>query len=115
MNNPVVAVLGENLALNFLKKNKCKILHTNYKNKLGEIDIICLDKKTKETVFVEVKSRSSLEFGLPSEAVDERKQFKIKKTASLYMLENKIFEDKIRFDVVEILNNEVLNYIKHAF
>lgn len=115
MNNPKVGTSGEVIASDYLKKNNYKILQTNYKNKIGEIDIICLDKKEDEIVFIEVKSRSSLAFGLPSEAVDFRKQNKIRKTASFYLLSNKKYENKLRFDVIEILNGEILNHIKYAF
>lgn len=115
MNNPVVGKSGENIVLNYLKKNSYKIIDKNYKNKIGEIDIIAFDKTNEELVFIEVKSRTSLEFGLPSEAVDFRKQNKIRITASLFLIKNKKYEDKIRFDVIEILNNEITNHIKYAF
>lgn len=115
MNNPKVGVSGEAKACEYLKKNGYKILQTNYKNKIGEIDIICYDKSQEEIVFTEVKSRSSLVFGLPSEAVDFRKQNKIRNTASFYLLSNQKYESKLRFDVIEILNGEILNHIKDAF
>lgn len=115
MNNPQVGTSGEVTACDYLKKNNYKIFQTNYKNKIGEIDIICFDKKEGELVFIEVKSRSSLNYGLPSEAVNFKKQNKIKNTASFYLLSNKKYECKIRFDVIEILNGEILNHIKYAF
>jgi len=115
MNNPKVGTSGEVIVFNYLKKNNYKILQTNYKNKIGEIDIICYDKKEDEIVFVEVKSRSTLKFGLPSEAVNLKKQNKIKSTASFYLLVNKKYDNKIRFDILEILDNKILNHIKYAF
>jgi len=115
MNNPKVGISGEVIAKEYLKKNHCKILQTNYKNKIGEIDIICYDKETDETVFVEVKSRDTLIFGLPSEAVNKNKQNKIRNTASFYLLSKKLYDTKFRFDVIEILNGEIYNYIKYAF
>ena len=114
MNNLTQGKSGEILAQKYLKKKGFKIIETNYKNKIGEIDIICYDKKSNENIFVEVKTRSSLQMGLPCEAVDFRKQKKIKDTASLYLILNKKYDDKIRFDVIEVLNGEI-NHIEYAF
>lgn len=114
MNTKILGQKGENLAKKFLIKNKYKILEQNYKNKIGEIDIICYDKENDETIFVEVKTRESTLFGNPCEAVDYYKQKKIKDTAMIYLLKNKKTEDKFRFDVIEILGNEI-NHIKYAF
>ena len=114
MFNKEVWVSGETLAVNFLKKQGYKILQQNYKNKIGEIDIICFNKKENEIIFVEVKSRSSYEFGLPSEAVDFAKQQKIIKTAQVFLTKNNLLNAKIRFDVIEVVNKEI-NHIKYAF
>lgn len=114
MNNLKQGKTGEVLAEKYLKKQGYKIIKTNYKNKIGEIDIICYNKKDDEIVFVEVKSRTSDLMGLPSEAVDIRKQKKIRDVASLYLILNKKFDDKVRFDVIEILNGEI-SHIKYAF
>lgn len=113
--NIKIGLTGESLAVNYLKKNNYKVIQTNYKNKIGEIDIICFDTIQNETVFIEIKSRSTLAFGLPSEAVNFKKQNKIRNTASYYLLANKKYDTKIRFDVIEILNNEIYNHIKYAF
>lgn len=112
--NAIVGGLGEDIARKFLIKNKYKILHTNYKTKLGEIDIVCFDKKTDTYVFVEVKYRSTKIFGYPREAVDSRKQNKIKMVATEYMRSNRIYNKKARFDVVEILDEDI-THIKNAF
>ena len=55
-NNNIIGKSGEEKAIVYLKKNRYKILETNYKNALGEIDIIC--RKRKTIIFVEVKSRT---------------------------------------------------------
>lgn len=111
--NRIKGMIGEEQAIKFLKKKKYKILERNYKNKVGEIDIIALDKKT--LVFVEVKERETLAFGRPSEAVDERKQHKIRKTSTLYLIENDLYEKcEIRFDVIEILGDQI-SHIENAF
>ncbi len=108
--------IGEQLATNYLKKNKYKILARNYKNKIGEIDIIARQKKT--IVFIEVKTRSSLQFGNPSEAVNFHKQTKIRQVAECYLQQFKIKYSDLRFDVIEILGDEKefdVNHIINAF
>jgi putative endonuclease len=65
---------GEAIAVGHLKKAGYKIIETNYRTKLGEIDIIAKDKDT--IVFVEVKARSSVHFGSPKWAVTPKKQKK---------------------------------------
>lgn len=105
---------GEKIAQKYLKKQKYKILETNYRNKLGEIDIIAKDKKENQIVFVEVKTKTTDFFGLPREMVDENKQRKIEQVAMSYLMINKLTEENIRFDVIEILNGE-LEHIKSAW
>lgn len=114
INNKVLGSAGEKMAVDYLKKNKYKILECNYVNKVGEIDIICFDKKTNTYVFVEVKTRTTLKHGYPREAVNNYKQNKIKSVATIYAMSNNIYNEKIRFDVIEILNNE-LTHIVNAF
>ena len=103
---------GEKIACKFLKKTKYKILEKNYKNKIGEIDIIAKDQDT--IVFVEVKTKTTEIFGLPREMVDERKQRKIEQVATVYLMQNGLFNSKTRFDVVEVLDKQV-HHIKNAW
>lgn len=114
MNTKIIGDVGEKQAQNYLKKNKYKIIEKNYKNKIGEIDIIAFDKQEKELVFVEVKAKSSDAFGLPREMVDERKQHKIQNVATVYLMQHGLMESDFRFDVIEILAGE-LTHIKNAF
>lgn len=111
--NKISGDKGEELATNFIKKKlRYKILERNYKNKIGEIDIIALDKKT--IVFVEVKYSSSSTFGLPRERVDYFKQQKIRKVASVYLKENGRLDSITRFDVIDIID-EKIEHIPNAF
>ena len=107
---------GESLACEYLKANKIKVLERNFKNKIGEIDIIAKEGET--VAFIEVKTRSSYAFGTPAEAVNYAKQQKIIKTALSWMTD-KNYDGDIRFDVIEVLINETeapdINYIKNAF
>lgn len=91
---------GENAAENFLKKNGYKILERNFLTKGGEADIIALDDKT--LVFIEVKTRSSLKFGLPAEAVNKRKINHMRRAAEWYIFKNPT-DFEIRFDIIEII------------
>ncbi|MBQ9735047.1 MAG: YraN family protein [Clostridia bacterium] len=103
---------GELKAAEFLKKKGFKILKTNYKTALGEIDIIAQDGDV--LTFIEVKTRTDESFGLPSEAVNYKKQQKYYKIASYYLMVEKKTDVPCRFDVVEIENGQI-NHILNAF
>ncbi|MBR2468182.1 MAG: YraN family protein [Clostridia bacterium] len=107
-----VGVSGEVQAKEYLIKKKYKILACNYTTKLGEIDIIAKYKNV--VVFVEVKSRNSVKYGLPREAVTTHKQVKIKQVATQYLLSNQLLDSNVRFDVIDILDGE-LTHIENAF
>lgn len=107
---------GEDSALNFLKENGYKILVKNYKTKLGEVDIIAYDKDT--LCFIEVKTRGSLRFGSPQEAVSHFKQRQISKVALQFLKRNNLLNKKARFDVVSVIYAEdkpAFDLIKNAF
>ena len=106
---------NEIIATNYLKKQGYKIVATNYKNKIGEIDIIAQDKNY--IVFVEVKARYSGKFGDPLDAIDDKKQFKVRQVATMYLMQNKKLEANIRFDAIAIVGEEDCNirHIKDAF
>ena len=110
--NKVVGSKGEMEAKKFLQKNKYKILEMNYTCKLGEIDIVAKDKDV--IVFVEVKARSSLQYGTPAEAVTPYKQNKIRAVAKYYLMVQDAFDSDVRFDVIEV-NDDVINHIQNAF
>ena len=90
---------GENTALLFLKKNKYKILDTNFSAKTGEIDIICQNKDF--IVFVEVKTRKKGTQVTGVYAVDKKKQLHIIKTADIYLKKHKC-KKQPRFDIIEV-------------
>ena len=91
---------GEDLAIAQLRVLKYKILERTYKCALGEIDIIAREKDT--LVFVEVKTRTTRDFGGPAAAVNERKQRQLSKVALTYLNQKKITEMPARFDVVAV-------------
>ena len=97
----------------YLEQEGYEILEYNYRCKTGEIDIIAKEGQT--LVFVEVKYRKDDKKGYPAQAVDQRKQQKIRKSAMIYLKKNHLsFEQQMRFDVVEILGKKI-RVIKHAF
>ena len=107
---------SENLAVWYLKQNGYKIIEQNYRNRIGEIDIIAREKKT--IVFVEVKSRRSIRYGNPKLAVTPKKQRKISMVALYYLKSTQQIDAKARFDVVAIISNRdepQIEIVKNAF
>lgn len=105
MNTRRVGQIGEDIAAQYLKKHGYKILERNFSTRHGEIDIIA--KHGTYFVFVEVKRRFSTEYGLPREAVTPSKQQTIARCATYWLAKNKLCGAPVRFDVVEILNDEI--------
>ncbi|MEO5359957.1 MAG: YraN family protein [Nitrospirota bacterium] len=106
---------GEWLAARHLKKGGYIILERGYKNPLGEIDIIAMDGE--QLVFVEVKTRTSDEFGEPCEAIDYKKKKKIINTARLYLKQHGC-TPAVRFDLIGIslfAKPRKLEHIKDIF
>ena len=104
--------MGEDFAAEYLSEKGYEIIERNFNTRLGEIDIVA--QKKGQIVFVEVKRRATLEYGRPVEAVNLRKQNKIKKVAEMFLVENKAVCHDCRFDVIEILDEEI-SHIENAF
>lgn len=95
---------GEELAEGYLKKEGYRILRKNYRCPLGEIDLVAKDRS--ETVFIEIKTRSSVEFGEPEEAIGHRKKRKLFQVAQYFLKETGLEDLEIRFDAISILLGE---------
>jgi len=108
---------GEEEAVKFLEKQGYKIVQRNYKNKLGEIDIIAKDNNT--LCFIEVKTRTNFTFGYPQEAITLTKQKKINRVALSYLKQYNLLNISARFDIISVvLNNQNkfdIEIIKDAF
>lgn len=111
--------MGEEVATEYLVKNKYTIMFNNYHSAYGEVDIIA--KKDDIIAFAEVKCRKRNSIATAKEAVSASKQKKIIKTAACYIQENDI-KLQPRFDVVEVyftgnkkLSVTQINYIENAF
>lgn len=91
---------GEKIAAKYLADKGYSIIKRNYRCENGEIDLIAKDQDT--TVFVEVKTRRSLKFGIPQAAVTPKKQAQISMVALSYLNELDAFNSPCRFDVIAI-------------
>ena len=113
-------IYGERAACDFLIKNGYKIICTNYKTKISEIDIIAKDKNV--LCFIEVKTRKNKNFGTPSDYVNFKKRQKIILGAKTYLMSGN-YNCEMRFDVVEVYGDffgeefliSEINIIKNAF
>ncbi len=92
--------LGEKEAARYLKKNKYKIITTNFRTRAGEIDII--GQKDGQLIFFEVKARNNDLKGKPYESITYWKLNHLKKAIYFYLLKNNLFDWKMRIDVVSI-------------
>ena len=94
-----------------------KILYRNFRAQHGgEVDLVCRDKRHNELVFVEVKTRSSEEFGRPLDAVDQKKRRLILRGAMTWLKMLDMPDIVFRFDVVEVvMPGEVVRHIENAF
>ena len=114
-NKQKIGKYGEQLACTYLQKNNYNIIERNFSCLQGEIDIIAYDIKNKELVFIEVKTRTNFNYGIPSEAVNIRKQFHIINSIKYYVHSKKITNTFIRIDVIEIVfhkNRYKLNHLQ---
>lgn len=97
----------------YLIEKGYRILERNFQNRSGEIDIIAKDGEY--FCFIEVKYRTTNDFGSPFEAVDIRKQKQIRKVAAYYLMKQKLSEwTPCRFDVIGFVGEE-MTHIENAF
>ena len=92
---------GEALAADFLRRNGLTVLRRNCRSKWGEIDLLA--REGEAVVFVEVKTRTTQQWGLPEDAVDAAKQFKLSMAARAICSHFKLHGRPLRFDVVAVL------------
>ena len=111
LHNRKIGKEGEKTARSYLVKMGWKILKKNYRTPFGEIDIIA--KKDDIIAFIEVKTRLSDTFGLPSEAVTKQRKLKYIQGANYYF-SGKVIDCIVRFDIIEVFKNQI-NHIENAF
>ncbi|MCL1998971.1 MAG: YraN family protein [Turicibacter sp.] len=116
MNRVKIGRKAQDIAANFLQDAGMTFVTANFHAQGGEIDLIM--KEAEYTVFVEVKYRRGVKWGLPREAVDLIKTLRIKKAALQYIAQHNLEDEAFRFDVVEVLklpDKLLINHIKDAF
>ena len=116
--NKDIGSFGEALARDYLISKGYKILNMNFRNKFGEIDIIC--KKNNLLIFCEIKSRYSNSFGSPIESITCYKQKQIIKLSELYFISKKYYNFNVRYDIIEVIFNtitssHIINHVQDAF
>lgn len=116
--NKDIGSFGEALARDYLISKGYKILNLNFRNKFGEIDIIC--KKNNLLIFCEIKSRYSNSFGSPIESITCYKQKQIIKLSELYLISKKYYNFNVRYDIIEVIFNtitssHIINHVQDAF
>ena len=107
---------GEKLALEFLEKNGYSILEKNWTFQKAEIDIIA--QKEEILAIVEVKTRSTIDFGLPQDFVKPKKIQLLVKAVNEYVTKNDL-DLNIRFDIIAIHKDKsqkfVIEHLENAF
>ena len=107
--------IGEEKAVEFLIQNSYEILETNWVFDKAEIDIIA--QKESVLAVVEVKTRSSIDFGLPQDFVKPKKIQLLLKAVNEYVTSNEL-DVEVRFDIIAIhkeKSNFVIEHIEDAF
>jgi len=100
MNNKHLGDRGESCAEEYLRRQGYRILMRNYRTKIGESGLIWGGDRTRGSL--EVKTRSSVRYGVPAEAVNYKKRQKIIQTAYWYLYEQRRENTICRFDVLEV-------------
>ena len=106
---------GEDIACDYLKKNGYKIIERNFRIRGGEIDIVAVEGQT--LVYVEVKTRTSDEFGRPEESVTYYKLKFLERAAKFYRIKHRNLPPLERIDVVGVDLSGIepqINLIKNA-
>jgi putative endonuclease len=117
MNRQYLGAHGEHLAREYLEQRGCSIVDSNFRCRYGEIDLII--RRDRAYRFIEVKSRSTHDYGIPQESVVIRKQQRIRKTALIWLKQRHLPTDsEIHFDVLGITfvsGKPHIEYLEDAF
>jgi putative endonuclease len=105
---------AEQLAAQYLQRQGLKLLHSNYRCRFGEIDLVCQQYDT--LVFVEVRLRSNASFGGAAASIDAHKQAKLVRTAQHY-LATLAHIPPCRFDAIlmQSMDSHGIEWVKNAF
>lgn len=106
---------GEQLAVDFLLKNKYEIIERNYRFDKAEVDIIA--QKDKILAIIEVKTRSTVDFGNPQDFVKPKQIKNLVKAVDEYINENNL-DIEVRFDIIAIVKEKKgfsIEHLENAF
>ncbi|MDR0888495.1 MAG: YraN family protein [Coriobacteriales bacterium] len=92
---------GEDIAVKYLKREGFKIMDRNWRCTPGEADVVA--REDDDIVFIEVKTRTSGDNGLPEEAVNRQKRKKYENIAIHYLASHDLASARVRFDVISII------------
>lgn len=102
--NLTIGQRGEMAAWKYLSDSGYKILEKNYRTPIGEIDVVA--EKAGRLLFIEVKTRTTFQKGLPQEAVGPAKQKKLAQLASFYLKKHKKEDIRASFEVLAVFWND---------
>lgn len=117
-NRKALGQKGETLAVLYLEGKGYQIIERNFRCRRGEIDIIA--QKDNELIFIEVRSRSTGNYGAAIESINYRKQQRIRTLALIYMQRNQRQEVNCSFDVITFrftgdVEKPVINHYPRVF
>jgi putative endonuclease len=101
---------GEEMAVEFLQKNGYAILETNWTFQKAEIDVIA--QKENILAIIEVKTRSSIDFGLPQDFVKPKKIQLLVRAVNEYVISNNL-DFEVRFDIIAVSKESNIYKIDH--
>ena len=106
---------GEQMAVDFLTKRGYDIIERNYRFDKAEVDIIA--KKENILAIIEVKTRSTSDFGDPQDFVKPKQIQRLVKAVDEYVIENKL-DVEVRFDIIAIVKENkgfTIEHLENAF
>lgn len=101
MNRKELGAIGEAAAVRLLQRRGYRIRKRNFRCPLGELDLVA--ERNGTTVFIEVKTRTTAEYGVPFEAVSPAKQRRLTLLATYYLKGRRLLDQPCRFDAVSVL------------
>lgn len=106
---------GEKIAEGYLIDSGFEIVARNFRSRVGELDIVAIEKKTNQLVFCEVKAYKTRSYLNPLEAITNRKQLRLRKTAEFFLIRYPNYRSQImRFDVVIVESRQVVSHLKNV-
>ena len=102
--------IGEEMAVEFLLKKGYKIVSRNFKFQKAEVDIIA--RKGNTLAIIEVKTRSTPDFGDPQEFVKAKQIMNLVKAVDHFVTDHDL-DVEVRFDIVAIIKNKAGTRLEH--